>query len=67
MGPAMATSPRSNFAHRNNHDGTFDSIRKQCFQAVACERQEFDLRKLEDAHICQGLKLGDVLRPFDRK
>lgn len=67
MGPEMAKSPPSNFAHKQNPDGAYHSICKECFKTVATEDLEADLQKGEVSHICRGLNLGDVLRPFDRK
>lgn len=66
MGPAMANSPRSNFAHRHKQDGTYNSICKKCVKTIANEDREADLRKAEDAHICLGLKLAEVLRPYSQ-
>jgi len=63
----MATSSRSKFAHRHNLDGTYDSICKECFKTVATEGQEADLRTAENAHVCLGLNLSDVLHAPGQK
>ena len=42
----------SKFAHRENRDGTFDSICRECFATVATTRHEPDLAKAERAHTC---------------
>lgn len=43
---------RASFAHRENDDGTVDSICLACFQTVGeCERER-DLQNAEDGHVC---------------
>lgn len=40
------------FVHRQNEDGTFDSICIGCFQTVALGMNEPDLEQLEGEHVC---------------
>ncbi len=46
------------FRHRENSDGTFDSICLQCFQTIANVKDERDLFVFEGNHICEGFDLG---------
>jgi hypothetical protein len=48
----MTTSLRTKFAHRENRDGTFDSICRACFLTVATSRSEADLIGFERGHFC---------------
>ena len=41
------------FPHRQNVDGTFDSICPYCFQTIAKQRLESDLARFEQAHVCR--------------
>jgi hypothetical protein len=43
------------FAHRNNLDGTWDSICTKCFLTVASERAEGGLLTHERRHNCDSL------------
>lgn len=47
----MATDS-SQFVHRPNHDGTFDSICVRCFVTVATKFNEGDLEPSELNHDC---------------
>jgi hypothetical protein len=38
--------------HRANPDGTFDSICLDCFRTIGTEKRETDLRRREEAHVC---------------
>jgi len=40
------------FAHRNNLDGTCDTICSRCFQTIATVRDEAEFPKIEGQHIC---------------
>jgi hypothetical protein len=42
----------SQFVHRKNEDGTFDSICRSCFVTVATARFESELEGEEHDHIC---------------
>jgi hypothetical protein len=46
----MSNSP--SFPHRKNADLTFDAICPKCFQTVANQKVESDLRKEEESHTC---------------
>ena len=61
--PKLAHHARPAFSHRENRDGSFDSICLQCFATVASEGHEAELKVGEDAHICPGFDLGEVMRP----
>ena len=48
-----ATIPAgSKFVHRCNHDGTIDSICRECFVTVATSKREVDLERSERMHAC---------------
>jgi hypothetical protein len=42
------------FTHRENPDGTFDSICHRCFRTVAKEDSEDSLRTAEAVHRCSS-------------
>jgi hypothetical protein len=46
------------FPHRYNHDGTIDSICKQCFQTVASHKKEIEIEQIEKAHVCSSSLLS---------
>ncbi|MDQ1453860.1 MAG: hypothetical protein QOK38_3726 [Acidobacteriaceae bacterium] len=51
-------SPYSlNFQHRNNEDGTCDSICLRCYRTVATSQQEAWLAHEESIHTCTLLDL----------
>ena len=53
--PEMTPGPSTNepkFAHRENANGTFDSICLRCFRTVATARSESALREKEQQHAC---------------
>jgi hypothetical protein len=43
---------RFSFAHRRNHDCTFDSICPRCFRTIAESAREPELQNAEDSHVC---------------
>lgn len=45
-------STRPSFAHRPNHDETFDSICRTCYRTVADHVGETDLEQAEREHVC---------------
>jgi hypothetical protein len=52
----MATTQQQQlqtFPHRQNADGTFDSICPYCFQTVSQQRLESDLARFEQSHKCR--------------
>jgi hypothetical protein len=55
---AVNTGPSREYAHRQNTDGTFDSICLSCFLTVSSANSEFELAEAETQHSCQA---GDVL------
>jgi hypothetical protein len=56
----MAVSTHT-FPHRLNRDGTYDYICTQCFMTVATADDESRLAVAEEAHICVGLDLDNLL------
>lgn len=42
----------SKFAHRDNRNGTFDSICRECFATIATAQWEASLEAAERAHVC---------------
>jgi hypothetical protein len=49
------------FPHRQNPDGSFDSICTECFATVATEATEDALKAAEIAHDCKGFSLRPIL------
>lgn len=49
---AVGSSSDSQFLHRANRDGSFDSICKECFRTVATVKCESDLNVAERDHVC---------------
>ena len=47
------TSPFEPFPHRQNPDGSFDSICPKCFRTVATRQNEADLAQAERDHVCE--------------
>jgi hypothetical protein len=50
------------FVHRQNRDGSFDSICTNCFQTVANKKVEAELEQIERDHICEGHKPCPIQR-----
>jgi len=73
--PVFENEPRNrgviymsqNYAHRCNTDGSFDSIRLNCFQTVASTPIDAALAEHEMQHRCIGLNLQifEATRPSD--
>ncbi len=42
------------YAHRENADGTFDSICLRCFQTIASANSEMELVESERVHSCMS-------------
>jgi hypothetical protein len=55
------SSERKQFPHRENSDGTYDSICPKCFRTIDTRHVEGDLVAEERVHICDQ---GDLL-PLD--
>jgi len=51
------------FSHRQNSDGTVDSICHECFVTVAKARRETDLSTNEHLHCCNPAVLEWYRRP----
>jgi hypothetical protein len=47
----------SNFAHRHNSDGSYDSICTKCYATVASAGKEEALSSPESAHVCDPFAL----------
>ena len=50
----MGPSSDSQFVHRANGDGTFDSICRECIATVAAAKREAELEAAEQDHICDS-------------
>lgn len=48
----MGAAPNEDYAHRQNEDGTFDSICVYCFRTIAAANREGDLAEDERRHTC---------------
>ena len=55
--PMLSTSLEDRFAHRENKDGTFESICRQCFITVAVAGSAADLKRPEADHLCDSWML----------
>jgi hypothetical protein len=53
----MAALLRPRFPHRQNGDGSFDSICSTCFVTVASAEKEGDLTPSELMHKCEAVRL----------
>ena len=47
----MSTEQR-NFPHRQNTDGSFDSICRSCLRTIATKTKETELAQEERRHVC---------------
>lgn len=45
------------FAHRNNADGTIDSIYRKCFKTIASSQSKAELEHAERKHQCDPRRL----------
>lgn len=50
----MQSKPYARFVHRENRDGSFDSICVECFATVATGSTESDLAQPESRHTCNA-------------
>lgn len=50
----------SRYPHRLNKDGSCDSICAVCFATVGSARNEAELARLEDDHVCSLFNLYDL-------
>jgi hypothetical protein len=55
----MPDKQLSQFAHRPNVDGTFDSICRHCFYTVVRSERESELDTHEQRHTCDGLAFNE--------
>ena len=53
----------SQFVHRQNQNGTFDSICTLCFQTIANVKDEAKLQSVELEHVCDP----HLIRRFEPK
>jgi hypothetical protein len=49
------------FSHRYISDGTWQSICPECYKTVTESREEADLKRAEDTHVCLSLN-GRLVR-----
>jgi hypothetical protein len=67
----MSSPLPAEFAHRLNHDGTTDSICKNCYLTIATASWEADLDSAERGHKCDPTRLEylkkAVARSHDRE
>lgn len=50
--PAAYTYVASAYTHRENQDGTTDSVCRRCFATVVTASREEDLDRAEQSHCC---------------
>jgi len=53
----MAPLPTAQFQHRNNGNGSIDSICTVCFLTIASAKDEEELAGYEETHICAPIRL----------
>jgi hypothetical protein len=59
----METASKVAFKHRNNPDGSWDSICLKCYLTVETAMQEDDLEETERRHDCVELTAAKGTRP----
>jgi hypothetical protein len=57
----MAKTSHPIFPHRQNPDGTIDSICTGCYFTIATATSTAELEAAERAHDCKGFRLGEIL------
>jgi hypothetical protein len=65
--PKHRTNSRVIFPHKRRPDGIYESICTRCFITVGSRIIEDDLVESENAHVCLGLNLSELLRPKVQK
>jgi hypothetical protein len=63
-GPTMLTLFDCQWPRRLNPDGTYDSICPTCFQTVARCKNEAELARAENLHVCPGAPMLPPYRPW---
>lgn len=58
----MASPVPNTFVHRENRDGTWDSICRVCYATVCTSPWEADLDRAEKAHVCDPALLAQWSR-----
>jgi hypothetical protein len=56
----MLSQMKSNFPHRINRDGSYDSICSVCLITIACVRDEEELQQHEHSHVCNPMRLSQL-------
>jgi hypothetical protein len=55
---AMANDPRKYYPHRQNLDGSIDSICPRCFATVATAMDVRELHSYDKAHVCDATAIA---------
>jgi hypothetical protein len=55
----MANDPRMFYPHRQNPDGSIDSICLRCFATVATAMDVSELHSYDKAHVCEAASLAN--------
>lgn len=63
----MAGAKHPTFPHKRRLDGVYESLCSICFKTVGSALREIDLIEPENAHVCLGLDLAELLRPKGEK
>lgn len=58
----MLSQSHHRFFHRENRDGTFDSICGECFATVASDQFKANLTKAEKNHVCAAWRIETLKR-----
>ena len=58
----MNSETHNGFAHRENQNGSFDSICKRCYATIATSLREAELEKWEEHHKCDPRVLNRIDR-----
>jgi hypothetical protein len=56
----MYAAGESEYAHRQNADGTFDSICLRCFQTICSANSEPELAQSERQHTCMRVVANEM-------
>jgi len=55
----MSAARKAIFPHRQNKDGSYESICPHCYLTVATEQSEGELKALEQQHVCHSALLAE--------
>lgn len=56
----MPLQAKPTFPHRHNRDGVIDSICSDCLLTIASSHVERELYRVEEAHVCDPLRIHQL-------